>query len=159
MDEYVSRDRLLLAISDTTIHGTTRLQKYGFLLYKQYGKELSAISSKHDNLTFYDDWKPYWFGPYSESLSKDTKACVDDSLVYKDMVDPARNSYRYSLTMSGRMRWRKIMSEFHTEMTAIREKIMNLQKMRLERLLQGVYDAYPEYTKQSTIKDELLRQP
>ena len=62
MDEYVSRDRLLLAISDTTIHGTTRLQKYGFLLYKQYGKELSAISSKHDNLTFYDDWKPYWFG-------------------------------------------------------------------------------------------------
>lgn len=156
--EYTGWDRILLAISDTTIHGTTRLQKYGFLLHKQYGKELSTISSKHENLAFYDDWKPYWFGPFSEDMSKDVKACVGAGLIYKDMVDPVRNSYRYSLTILGRRKWRQLLSEFSREATAIHEKVMNLQKMRLERLLQGVYDAYPEYTKQSTIKGDLLRQ-
>lgn len=156
MDGYAGKDRILLAISDTTIHGTTRLQKYGFLLYQQYGRELSAIARKHHDLAFYNDWKPYWFGPFSESLGKDVKACVDACLVYKDMVDPARNSYRYSLTTSGRIRWRRLLGEFKREVTALHEKVTNLQKMLLERLLQGVYDAYPEYTKQSTIKENLL---
>lgn len=89
-------------------------------------------------------------------MGKDVKACVDACLVYKDMVDPARNSYRYSLTTSGRIRWRRLLGEFKREVTALHEKVTNLQKMRLERLLQGVYDAYPEYTKQSTIKENLL---
>lgn len=144
--EYTGKDRILLAISDTTIHGTTRLQRYGFLLHKQYGKELSAISGKHENLAFYSDWRPYWFGPFSEDMSKDAKACVGAGLIYKDMVDPVRNSHRYSLTMSGRMRWRRLLGEFGREVNAIHEKVMNLQKMRGWRLLQGVYDAYPEYT-------------
>ena len=155
--EFAGMDRILMIVSDATVHGTTRLQKYGFLLYKQYEQELSAISRGNPMLRFYEDWKPFWFGPFSESLSKDIQACVDADIIYKEMVDPARNSYRYSPTIYGRMRWRQLLSEFQTEITAIHEKVMNLQRMRLERLLQGIYDAYPEYTKRSTIKDELAR--
>ena len=150
-----STDRALMILSDATVHGTTRLQKYGFLLHKQYGREVSAILRDNPNMGFYDDWKPFWFGPFSESLSKDIQACVDAGLVYKELVDPARNSYRYSLTVRGRKRWRQLLGEFTSEITTIHEKVMNLQGMRLERLLQRIYDAYPEYTKRSTIKDRL----
>lgn len=148
-------DRVLVIVSDATIHGTTRLQKYGFLLHKQYGKEVSAILRANPEMKFYDDWKPFWFGPFSESLSKDVRACVDAGLIYKELMDPARNSYRYGLTVSGRGRWRQLLGEFTPEITAIHEKIANLQGIRLERLLQRIYDAYPKYTKLSTIKDRL----
>ena len=77
--DFSRTDRILLAINGATIHGTTRLQKYGFLLYKQHERELSAISSKDPALKFYDDWKPFWFGPFSESLSKD---CVVPKVVH-----------------------------------------------------------------------------
>ena len=156
--ELENTDRALMIVSDATIHGTTRLQKYGFLLHKQYGQELSAILRSNPDVGFYGDWKPFWFGPFSESLSKDIQACVEAGLIYKELVDPARNSYRYSLTVRGRRRWRQLLSEFTSEITAIHEKVANLQGVRLERLLQRIYDAYPEYTKQSTIKDRLSGQ-
>ena len=144
--EYTGMDRVLLTMGDAAVFGTTRLQRYGFLLHKQYWKELSAISNKYGSLKFYDDWKPYWFGPHSESMDRDTKACVDAKLIYKDMVDPVMNLHRYGLTTSGRTRWRRLLGEFGREMEAIRKRVASLQEMRLERLLQGVYDAYPEYT-------------
>ena len=153
--ELANTDRALVIVSDVIIHGTTRLQKYGFLLHKQYGRELSATLKDNPHMDFYNDWKPFWFGPFSDSLNKDIKTCVDTGLLYKDLVDPARNSYRYGLTVHGRRRWRQLLGEFPSEITAVREKVANLQRMRLERLLQQIYDAYPEYTKRSTIKDRL----
>ena len=112
-------------------------------MHKQYGRELSAILRGNTDVKFYGDWEPFWFGPFSESLSEDIQACVDAGLIYKELVDPARNSYRYGLSASGRRRWRQLLNEFTLEITPICKKIAKPQGMRLERLLQQIYDAYP----------------
>ena len=145
-----------MVISDTVIHGSTRLQKYGFLLYKQYGKELSRIADKTargntSELRFYDDWEPLWYGPFSRGLKEDTGACVSAGLVHMAPANQELKSHRYALTIRGRVRWRRILHECPKEIEAVHEKIANLQATRLERLLEGIYHAYPEYTKHSTI--------
>ena len=157
MDANVTRfkpaDRALVVISDFEIHGSTRLQKYGFLLYKQYKKELSKLASNCPALKFYDDWEPLWYGPFSRNLRADVDTCVGDGLIERISVDQSLNSYRYALTIRGRAKWRKILDASHSEVSAIHEKVSNLQTMRLERLLEGIYHAYPKYTKHSTISD------
>ena len=151
--KLVKRDRALLIVGDTTIHGSTRLQKYGFLLSKQFERELANISFTEKDMAFYDDWKPLWYGPFSKSLQEDIDECVEKGLVYKELINLSLNSYRYSLTVKGRVRWRVVYAKFQNDMKAIHEKIMSLQKVRLERLLEGIYTAYPDYTKRSTIRD------
>ena len=153
--QFNPTDRILIIFSDTTIQGTTRIQKYGFLLHKQYGQELSTIAHGNKDLEFYSDWKPFRFGPFSMDLSRDLQACVSSDMVYKEMIEPAMNLHRYGLTITGRIRWRQLLGEFQPEITAIHEKIINLQKVRLNRLLQNIYYAYPEYAKRGTIKDKL----
>ena len=151
--QIVPADRALMIVNDFTIHGSTRLQKYGFLLSKQYADELSSISHKEPKLQFYDDWKPLWYGPFSKNLEDDINECVESRLVYKEPIDLRLNSYRYSFTLRGRIRWRKMHTNFQNEMNSIYEKIANLQKIQLERLLERIYAAYPEYIRRSTITD------
>ena len=155
MRETSSEDRVLMIISDGTIHGTTRLQKYGFLLSKQYEWELRNIANMQAELKFYDDWMPFWYGPYSESLNNDVKKCAANGTVSMLLVDKALNKYQYSLTIKGRAIWRRMLNKFQDDMSAIDTKVRNLQKTGLETLLSGVYSAYPEYTKHSVIKDRL----
>ena len=154
VNEFSSSDRALMVVSDATIYGSTRLQKYGFLLHKQYKKEMRSIADNTPTLKFYDDWESLWYGPFSRGLSDDIETCVKNSLIYK-APDKLPNSYRYGFTIHGRIRWRKMLFKFNDEMTAIRKKVVNLQKVRLERLLEGVYNSYPEFTKRSIIKDRL----
>lgn len=146
-------DRVLVIISDTTIHGTTRLQTYGFLLYKQYGRELSELSDNLPALKFYDDWKPLRYGPFSRNLSNDIEKCVGDRTICKETVDPDRKIYRYALTIKGRAQWRKMMNRFTSEIGAMREKISYMQTIRLELLVKEIYRAYPEYAAHSKNKD------
>lgn len=149
--KFSESDRALMVISDATIYGSTRLQKYGFLLTKQYKKEMEGIAEAAPELKFYDDWEPLWFGPFSKSLAKDIDTCLRDGLIYKESVKLSQNSFRYGLTLKGRRRWRDMLQKYTKDITAIRKKVMNLQKMRLERLLENIYNAYPEYTVNSTI--------
>lgn len=151
--QFNPADRALVVISDVEIHGSTRLQKYGFLLSQQYKKEMSKLAANCPGLEFYDDWEPLWYGPFSRRLQADVSACVSGGLITKTLADPGLGSYRYAPTVRGRARWRKILDASGREITAIREKVDNLQSMRLERLLEGIYHAYPEYAKHSTIKD------
>ena len=151
--ESETTDRALMIISDTTIRGTTRLQKYGFLLRMQYDKELKNISEHEPKLTFYDDWEPLWYGPFSKSLKEDVDKCRESKLINVTSVDKILKTQQYSFTIKGRIRWRKILTNHKKEMEALYEKITNLQKMRLERLLEGVYYSYPKYTERSTIID------
>ena len=155
--QFSPSDRALMVISDAMVYGSTRLQKYGFLLHKQYGKEMSRIASSVPELKFYDDWEPLWYGPFSRDLARDIQACVGNGLMYKEQGAPP-NSYRYGFTISGRVKWRRMLHEFGDEMTAIHEKVVNLQKVRLERLLESVYNAYPEFAERSAIKDRVLNE-
>ena len=50
---FSSSDRALMVVSDAMVHGSTRMQKYGFLLAKQYKKETGRISEAMQSPGFY----------------------------------------------------------------------------------------------------------
>ena len=152
---FSKSDRALMVISDATIRGSTRIQKYGFLLAQQYKKEMKHITETTPTLKFYDDWEPLWFGPFSKSLAEDIDTCVKDGLIDKESVSLPYDSHRYSLTIKGRVQWRKMLDKSNDDMTAIREKVVHLQRVNLGSLLEGIYSAYPEYTVKSVIKDRI----
>lgn len=152
---FSGSDRALMVVSDAMVHGSTRMQKYGFLLAKQYKKETDRISKTAPSLEFYDDWEPLWFGPFSRSLAKDIDTCVKNSLIRKEPLRMSPDSYRYSFTIQGRAQWRNMVDKFRGDMTAIRKKVAHLQRVSLESLLEGIYIAYPEYTVKSVIKDRV----
>lgn len=155
MERNPREDRALLIINDATIHGTTRLQKYGFLLRMQYEQELGEISKTLSLPNFYDDWESYYYGPYSRSLKHDVELCIKGKTVGRIPLSRANNSYRYSLTIRGRIRWRRMLAASHNEVAAIGKKTRKLQTVQLEDLLRSIYRAYPEYTGHSVIRDSL----
>ena len=152
---FLPSDRALMVVSDITVRGATRIQKYGFLLAKQYKKETANISKTEPSLVFYNDWEPLWFGPFSKSLAKDIDDCVERGLIHKEPVSTSPDSYRFSLTIKGRKRWRDMLSMFTSDMTAIYEKVAHLQKVGLGNLLEGIYSSYPDYTVRSVIRDRV----
>ena len=155
MERNPKEDRVLLIINDTTIHGTTRLQKYGFLLRMQYEQELAEISKTLSLPNFYDDWESYYYGPYSRSLKHDMELCIKSKTMARIPINRTNNSYRYSLTVRGRIRWREMLAASRNEVVAIGKKTRKLQTVQLEDLLRGIYRAYPKYTKRSVIQDSL----
>lgn len=151
--QFEPMDRVLLIISDTAIYGSTRLQKYGFLLHKQDSKLLSKIANNKPELRFYNDWEALWYGPFSKSLRKDADECAKEKLISMTPAGPEQKSYIYKLTVTGRHRWRMILRENPKEVGAIYEKITDLQTTGLQTLLGNIYRSYPEYTEHSTIRE------
>lgn len=150
-------ERVLLIISDCTIAGATRLQKYGFLLRKQFGKELSKIEDRY-GISFYTDWKAHHYGPYSEQLSRDIKTCVDRRLVEEQNAKgPTGNRYmRYGFTTKGRRVWRTILGNNTKEVSDISDKVRFLQATNTGKLLRDIYTEYPAYAVNSKIKKDVL---
>ena len=155
-----SEDRVLFVINDNEIKGSTRFQKYGFLLWEQYQKELKKIASVHESLVFYDDWKPHYYGPFSTELQNDIDACIKNGLLCKSKGDGLKLDI-YWLTLKGRIRWRKFFTddEYYEEAKKINDKIRNLQKVHYYSLLRQIYKEYPKYAANSKIRDLLLNRP
>ena len=145
-----------MIINGDTIHGSTRLQKYGFLLSKQCRWELGKIAKKQPQLNFYDDWKPRWYEPYSKQLNEDMLKCIENKTVSQILEDKIQNKYRYFLTFKGQAVWHDICERLLSiELSSICAKIQNLQKINLETLLSTVYLTYPEFTEHRIIEDRL----
>lgn len=149
------KDRVLLIINDNTIHGAVRFQKYGFLLANQYSKKMDEIKQKH-GISFYHDWRPHNFGPYSDELDQDIEQCINDKIMTRITVPTNRDNEMkmYSLSIKGRQKWRGLF-DTNDQMKAFDEKIKNLQKIPYYSLLRQIYKAYPEYTSNSVIRDSL----
>ena len=151
-----SLDRVLLIINDNTIYGSIRFQKYGFLLYKQYERDLKEIEISFQYLRFYNDWEPHFYGPYSKELEKDIETCVANKLIRKSLFTTEKKQKMdvYTLTLKGRGKWRKMYDQID-EMAQIDKKIKNLQKIPYYTLIRQIYNAYPKYTTNSRIKEQL----
>ena len=152
--ESKPEDRVLFVINDNTIHGSTRFQKYAFLLYMQYKTELKKLKDRYSELGFYKDWKPYHYGPYSEQLKEDITKCQKANLL-KCVEAKDKKYHDYFLTIKGRVRWRTFLNHNNDEIKNINEKIKQLQSKNFYELLRQIYSAYPEYTVNSQIKNEL----
>lgn len=142
-------DRLLLVINDHTIDGNTRFQKYAFVLSQNYKKELS-------DLNFYDDWRAYDYGPYSDALRTDMAESITTNLItcYDGLSRSGQNIKKYTLTIKGRHQLRKI--KINDKLfRQLFETISNLQRKSLIYILKDVYAAYPQFTINSKIKDQI----
>lgn len=148
-------ERILFIINDNVIQGSTRFQKYGFLLYKQYEKELTKLQSDYSDFKFYDDWIPHHFGPYSKQLTQDIQTCVTNNILDEKIIDKEKNFNLYMLSLKGRIKWRKLFRNTTDEMIKFNDKIRNLQIMNLTEMLRQIYDAYPKFTVNSKIRDSL----
>lgn len=148
-------DRPLYIINDATIRGATRLQKYGFLLAKQYEPEMRALAAKH-GISFYADWEPRQFGPYSESLAEDVRECMVEGLVQRTVDSTANkhNVYIFNLTIRGRARWRKLFLRVR-EISHFAIKVRSMQDYGYYTLIDNIYTAYPEFAVNSTIRDQI----
>ena len=144
-------DRIVLIINDMTIKGNTRMQKYGFLIHQLYSDDL-------DDLNFYSDWKAYHYGPFSESLADDLSKCVEQKLVTKfsTPTNNGRTFTNYSLTIKGRMRLRQLSTTNHNLIKILYEKFTQLNKKSMASILKDIYIAYPEYTVNSEIKEQVM---
>lgn len=146
-------DRLIILINDMTIQGNTRLQKYGFVVYQRYAKK-----NKLEGLNFYSDWKPYLYGPYSQQLKNDLEEAIASNLIAKyTTITPSNREFsNYSLTVKGRMRLRKLLEKYGRVVKELYEKFTQLNKQPMQIILKDIYLAYPEFTVNSEIRDEVM---
>ena len=138
-------EQVLFIINDNSVAGRTRLQKYGFLLSKQYKKHVSKLEKTHD-VSFYKDWKPYHNGPYSQTLADDIEKAVKQNLLQKRTIHGGKDMYvLYSLTAKGREKWREILNASPNQIVDICHEIRFLQATDTNYLLRDIYVKYPEY--------------
>ena len=134
------------------VKGATRVQKYAFL---------SAMKIKRlQKIDFYDDWEASNYGPFSPKLAKDLEYSINQELVGKY---PIENDYgykvdRFALKPGGETKLKEFKESFGDDYKKMSEIINRYQTKTLSELLQDVYFQFPQYAKNSKIKDEVGRQ-
>lgn len=148
-------DRPLLVINDFAVWGSTRVQKYGFLLRQLHGKEMTTIHEIY-GIKFYDDWKAFWYGPYSYNLHQDLETCIANGSVVKlNLAKMDREKkHVFQLTPRGRLRWRQLFMSI-PEIPIIVKTIGEYQKIPYYTLLNRVYSGWPEFAKRSRIRKDV----
>lgn len=152
---------LLLYHADS-IEGSTRLQKLFFLL-----QEESELAELHDEVKV--DFRGYKYGPFTEEVFD----LVDflEALGAVEVVDTdwENNHDREGVEASKYAEKKLIMTEKGQKIASelngylddgteadLDELVNRYNSMSQEDLLEYVYSQYPEYTKESEIKDEVL---
>lgn len=144
-------ERVVVLVNSLTVHGKTRLQKYGFLASKLYQSDL-------ERLDFYQDWRPHHYGPYSRSLDLDMRQCVKDNILDEaNGLESGGNAYHvYTLKPKGHAMLRKLALEHESVIKTLHAKFLDFNKKPWQSLLKDIYEAYPEYTVNSLIKDDVM---
>ena len=142
MSKVNSEDRVLIIFGGgpySRIQGGTALQKYAFLLHKQYEYELRCIADAEPKLKFYDDWKKSWGGPYSKTLDDDVKKCIETGTVVKTEGYRMPSFHDYLLTQKGHVTRIRMSRRFGTDMYKIDKKIEKLKKTDYSNLLSSLF--------------------
>ncbi len=156
------------------IEGITRLQKLMFLLQQGKGpKELVRLAKEYE-------YEPYKMGPYSSQLGKDIEELKSAGLLGTERLeyllpDDGAESERGSATddvmdrglkkvASLRFRLTRFGQEVaddlwktmdHAQQAELKEFKRFFNSISLRQLLIFVYEKYPKYTSNSTIKNQL----
>jgi uncharacterized protein YwgA len=107
------------------IEGRTRIQKEICLL--RYGS----------NLPFTFDFKPYFYGPYSEELSETINTLVGVRLLKETIIPVSFNSFRYdyTLTEQGRRLFDRYRNDFAGLISRISEEVRRLEAIETPALV------------------------
>ncbi len=128
------------------------MQKYGFLTAQLYHNELK-------NLNFYSDWRAHNYGPYSDELASDIKLCVRDNLVQLQVekITDNKTISTYSLKIKGKQRLNELSKIYANTIKNLYEKFTELNRQKTDKILRDIYEAYPSFTINSMIKENVLK--
>lgn len=171
-DDLVGPDTVLLLlaapsksnIEPNRINGITRLEKLLFLAEKE--EQLSG-AVKSDAFEF----MPYHYGPYSRAIyeavelleeagllqelrSIDESALDDAEQVYSDATEEGAVERQFRLTSDG-VAVAQLLGARHPNTTQALTRIKDRYgDLSLRRLIRYVYSTYPDYAKESRIRDQ-----
>lgn len=99
------------------IEGRTRIQK-----------EICLLKHK-SNLPFTFDYKPYYYGPYSEELSETINTLVGVKLLKETVIHVGFNSFRYDYTLTGQGRelFNKIRKNLESHIVVLQKEVKGLE--------------------------------
>lgn len=144
-------ERVVVLVNSLTVHGRTRLQKYGFLASQLYRDDL-------ERLDFYQDWEPHHYGPYSRTLDQDVRQCIKDGILDEssEAASDGNMYYVYALRPKGHAMLRKLTLDYESLIKSLHAKFTDFNKKPWPSLLKDIYEAYPKYTTNSLIKGEVV---
>ena len=136
---------ILLLGSLGAIHSLSRLQKMAFLSDMELFKGAE-----------YSDWKPHYYGPFSDDLEKDIEHYalagligIEDAL-HPPSCEPVSLHY---LTLAGRSKFDSICEDNMWEIAEIQKRLARYQFHNSNaRLMAYVYRNYEDYTTGGAIK-------
>lgn len=143
-------ERVVVLVGSLSVHGRTRLQKYGFLASKLHRSDLECLG-------FYRDWRPHEHGPYSRGLDLDVRRCVRDGIL-DEAAGPGSGGtayHVYALKPKGLAMLRKLALEHGPIVEALRARISEFDKKPWLTLLRDICKDHPEYTVNNLIRDEM----
>lgn len=133
----------------------TRLQKYLFLADKQF-----AMQKGHRPEQLVYDWKPYKYGPFSESLDLCVSRARKNNTIETFTVqeDNKDEGVGYRLTIKGRAQFNAMLKTLEGSSKLIHAMLHPFQNDSTEYpLLEFVYEMHPEYITKSQIRDRFNR--
>ena len=116
---------LIGAHQSQKIEGRTRIQK------------LVCILKTRDKLPFTFDFKPYFYGPYSDELSEDINTLIGMKLLEETITPIGFGSYRYdySFTKNAQRLFSKLETASPEIVRKLRDKIKLLENMKTPDLV------------------------
>lgn len=120
---------LLIAVfgvhENNRIEGRTRIQKEICLLKYE------------SRLPFTFNYKPYYYGPYSEELSETINTLVGVKLLKETIISIGFNSFRYDyiLTEQGKQLFEKVRQNCEELITFLSEQVKQLENIETQSLV------------------------
>lgn len=159
LSKYQRPDFLLFLLNITNeIWGITKITKLLFLV----GREAIGENKKFD---FYHHYA-YDFGPFDKTIRQDIEALKRIGFIQEELPPVNKNQTVknvdaiYRLSDLGKKFSNQLMDEFKKENSVLIEKITltvgKYSGMKLDSLMEYVYKNYPETTKKSKIKKQVL---
>ncbi|GAB3676784.1 type II toxin-antitoxin system antitoxin SocA domain-containing protein [Halopiger thermotolerans] len=144
------------------VDGLTKIQKLLFLLEQE-----SELAEEYPDLSF--DFEAYDYGPFSEQVYDEIELLVNMGALepvspdydISDYVDSDNSNEfagkRFRLTEKGQKISREL-SEIVDEETSqdLSDMMEHYNEMSTDEILEYVYEQYPEYARNSKIKEEVL---
>lgn len=155
--EQMTRSMMLVLLLGTMgeVKYKTRLQKYLFLADKQFAKQ----KGRSPNQLVYD-WKPYKYGPFSESLELCVRRALKDKTIEVFTVheDNKNEGVGYRLTIKGRAQFGAMLKTLEDTSKLIHGMLHTFQNDSTEYpLLEFVYKMHPDYATKSEIRAKINR--
>lgn len=156
--EAISGGRALILLLGAMgeVRGRTRLQKYAFLV------DMRLYSKKTRELFTMYGWRSDKFGPHSRSLERHVRKAVRESLVetFPVYAPNGKESTGYRLTSTGMEKFLDLQKTFGQDISFIKNTLEKFKNDRsVDPLIAYVYNAYPEYTDKSTIRERVENAP